>query len=165
MALAVLVMTVLLVRGDAFMAPPFGVGIIGRGVGGRVPSAKGMGAPTKSPMSAKKEKTTTKDRPSWKLEAAKQPFTTTIKRPFFGILTAEYLDVKFETKFENIEKKFENIEKKFDELDLKFLFAALVPAGIMFSSEALKIYRIYAESQAFAQKADLLLELTESVFR
>jgi len=108
------------------------------------------------------------DTPSRKLDAAKQPATTTreIKQPFLGIITADYLSAVldvFDKKFENIDKKFENIDKKFSELDLKFILVALVPAGIMFGIEALKTYRIIAESQAFAQKADLVLEITKRV--
>ena len=101
------------------------------------------------------------DTPSRKLDAAKQPATTTreIKQPFLGIITADYLSAVLDV----FDKKFENIDKKFSELDLKFILVALVPAGIMFGIEALKTYRIIAESQAFAQKADLVLEITKRV--
>mmetsp|Transcript_17114 Transcript_17114/g.51994 ORF Transcript_17114/g.51994 Transcript_17114/m.51994 type:complete len:136 (-) Transcript_17114:269-676(-) len=78
----------------------------------------------------------------------------TTSKTFLGIVTTDYLD-----------EKLENIENKFKDLDLKFILVALVPAGIMYGIEAQKTARVLAESQAFAQKAGLVLELVKTTFK
>eukprot|EP00634_Sargassococcus_sp_CCMP2135_P005944 CAMPEP_0198646506 /NCGR_PEP_ID=MMETSP1467-20131203/1959_1 /TAXON_ID=1462469 /ORGANISM="unid. sp., Strain CCMP2135" /LENGTH=154 /DNA_ID=CAMNT_0044382053 /DNA_START=40 /DNA_END=504 /DNA_ORIENTATION=- len=137
--------------GSAFVkAPPPQGGSTALHVGFQVP---GVNAPVLARTPPTQQKTTSKT--TSKKPAATPPTQQkTTSKTFLGIVTTDYLD-----------EKLENIENKFKDLDLKFILVALVPAGIMYGIEAQKTARVLAESQAFAQKAGLVLELVKTTFK
>ena len=89
------------------------------------------------------------------------------QKPLFGIVTAGYLDLRIDERFEeltkNLDKKFQDLDKKFQDLDNKLFFVALVPAivpaFVMYLIEHEKAVKVMAEAALFEKKYQAVSEV------